>query len=118
MLSNSAFSECCSDLALAQIDPNTPLIEDMPHTVVEVPTSELVKYAGEYRLDSAINLAVSIEQDHLIISVTGQNGGKMFPVGVNQFETQDRRVFAKFSENADALTIRQHGIDRIAVRAV
>lgn len=115
MLSNSAFSGCCSDLAMAQIDPDTPLTEQMPHEIVETSMSKLQKYTGEYRVDSAISFDVSAKEDHLAIEVTGQNSGKMFPVGKNQFETKDRRVFAVFSR--DILTIRQHGIDRIAFRA-
>jgi serine-type D-Ala-D-Ala carboxypeptidase/endopeptidase len=117
MLSNSAFSGCCCDLAMAQIDPGTPLIENMPHEIVETTRLKLLKYTGEYRVDSAISFTVTAEENCLAIGVTGQSRGKMFPVGASQFETQDRRVFAIFSEAADALTIRQHGIDRTAFRA-
>ncbi len=114
MLSNSALSRCCCDLAMAQIDPGTPLFESMPHEVMELTDPNLQCHTGSYRVESAISFTVSVEQNYLIVGVTGQNGGKMFPVGENQFETQDRRVFAVFSGNT--LTIRQHGIDRIALR--
>lgn len=114
MLSNSAFSGCCSDLAMAQIDPDTPLVEQMPHEILETSKSQLQQYTGEYRVDSAVSFVVSAEEDHLTVDVTAQNSGKMFPVGEHQFETLDRRVCAIFS--GDILNIRQHGIDRIAFR--
>lgn len=114
MLSNSAFSGCCSDIAVAQLDSSLTLAEQEPHAVLDVPTTQLERYTGEFALDPAISFFISVEQSCLSIRVTGQPGGKMNPVALHQFETQDRRVIVKYADDLKTITIRQHGIDRKA----
>lgn len=114
MLSNSAFSGCCSDLALSQIDPQTIPTEHEPHAVLNLPLASLRRLEGEYELDAAITFSISAKENYLNVKVTGQAGGLMYPVEPNQFETKDRRVIIRFSDDAEMITIRQHGIDRIA----
>jgi hypothetical protein len=114
MLSNSAFSGCCSDIAVAQLDSDSTLVEQEPHVVLDVPTAQLERYTGEFALDPAISFFISADQNCLRIRVTGQPGGKMYLVAQHQFETQDRRVIVKYSDDAQMITIRQHGVDRIA----
>lgn len=114
MLSNAAFSGCCSDIAIAQLDSASSLSEQEPHVVLDIATVQLEPYTGQFALDLAISFSISVEQNSLSIGVTGQNGGKMYPVDDLQFETEDRRVIVKYSGDLQEITIRQHGIDRIA----
>jgi CubicO group peptidase (beta-lactamase class C family) len=117
MLSNSAFSGCCSDIAMAQIDSSLNVAEQEPHDVLNVSTAQLERFTGEFALDPAISFLISAKENYLRIGVTGQPGGKVYPVGQHQFETQDRRVIVRFSDDLKMITIKQHGVDRIAKKS-
>lgn len=118
MLSNCAFGGCSSDLAIAQIDPLIEPTESKPHDHIDLPATSLAQFAGVYNLDSAIALSVEVDGNRLKIGVTGQNGGTMYPVGANRFETKDQRVVVTFppSDTASKLCMEYHGIERIARR--
>jgi CubicO group peptidase (beta-lactamase class C family) len=118
MLSNMALGECCCDLAISHLDPLEMPREMSSHEFISLTLSELEKYVGEYRLDPSISFHITARNNHLLVALTGQKGGLMYPVTETVFETKDHRVSIQFlkADGNDVLMLKQHGIDRVAIK--
>jgi CubicO group peptidase (beta-lactamase class C family) len=90
------------------------------HTEISVPVSTLSKYAGTYQLGPGIELAVTLETDHLIAQLTGQPKFPIFAESEALFFYKVVEASLEFQSDAGGavtgVRLRQGPINQVLVR--
>jgi len=119
MLANSAFGNCCCDLAVWQVDDAIEPKERQKRELLEREPSDVRQFEGVYEFAPQITMKLTAEQDHLSVEVDGARGGKMYAVSGTEFITKDERVRIKFVKTKDEVvgfSLMQHGIEQFIAK--
>ena len=110
-LTNAATNVGVDDIGRHVLDPRTALIK--LHTRIAVPADVLERYVGIYKFEDGVVMTVGLDEDHLVVQMTGQGPSHIFASAPREFFPEDIEAQFIFAASgtapAQSLVLNQDG---------